>query len=217
MKHLSFSALVSVLFVFLLSPSTIIADTITKPHTFTAGNPALASEVNANFDTVYDQVNKMGTSIDVDQVTGNVGIGTSASATSKLDVNGTIVGAIPVSDVAVSSGPTSLRSTGLFVATVPSTNKVHVRFFMNLDTLTLDTESNWTAWQDFGEPEASTRIIDISASMDSGPHAGRVTAVITARTSTGKVFSRMFADKVPADLDKIASWTTWVDFSSPGM
>ncbi len=54
------------------------ADTITKPHTFTAGQPALASEANANFDTIYNQVNKVGSAITVDDVTGNVGIGTAS-------------------------------------------------------------------------------------------------------------------------------------------
>ncbi len=74
----------------ILTPSFLFADTITKPHTFTAGNPAVASDVNDNFDTVYDQVNKMGASIDVDLGTGNVGVGTVAPATSKLDVAGEI-------------------------------------------------------------------------------------------------------------------------------
>lgn len=52
------------------------AETIVKPHTFSGGQPALAGEVNADFDTVYNQVNKLGTTITVDEVTGNVGIGT---------------------------------------------------------------------------------------------------------------------------------------------
>ena len=61
------------IFVFFASTQ---AETITKPHTFTDGTPALASEVNANFDTVYDQVNKVGTEVHIDSTNHRVGIGT---------------------------------------------------------------------------------------------------------------------------------------------
>ena len=52
------------------------AETITKPHTFTDGTPAMATEVNANFDTVYNQVNKVGAEIHIDSTNHRVGIGT---------------------------------------------------------------------------------------------------------------------------------------------
>jgi len=55
------------------------ADTIVKPNTFSAGTPADADQVNANFDTVYDQVNKVGAAITVDGAN-NVGIGTTTPA-----------------------------------------------------------------------------------------------------------------------------------------
>jgi len=67
------------------------AETITKPFTFVDGTPAYASEVNSNFDTVYHQVNKIGSEIIVDDINGVVGIGTS-SPTVTLDVNGNIKG-----------------------------------------------------------------------------------------------------------------------------
>jgi len=54
------------------------AETITKPNTFEDGTPALASEVNANFDTVYDQVNKVGTEVHIDSANHRVGIGTTS-------------------------------------------------------------------------------------------------------------------------------------------
>ena len=63
------------------------AETITKPHTFTDGTPALASEVNANFDTVYDQVNKVGTEVHIDSTNHRVGIGTT-NPESKLTIAG---------------------------------------------------------------------------------------------------------------------------------
>ncbi|MBU1716504.1 MAG: hypothetical protein KKG70_12940, partial [Proteobacteria bacterium] len=60
----------------LLLSSLAHADTVVKPNTFTSGTPASADEVNANFDTVYDQVNKVGGAITVDPVDNRVGIGT---------------------------------------------------------------------------------------------------------------------------------------------
>ncbi len=45
----------------LLSANLVIAeDSVKKPHTFSAGTEASASEVNANFDVLYDQINKIG-------------------------------------------------------------------------------------------------------------------------------------------------------------
>jgi len=62
-------------FLFLFVPS-LMADSITKPFTFVPGTQAKASEVNANFDALYNQVNKMGSAITVDFNSGKVGIGT---------------------------------------------------------------------------------------------------------------------------------------------
>jgi hypothetical protein len=42
-----------------LATSLGFAETITKPHTFAGGTKALASQVNANFDTVYNRVNQL--------------------------------------------------------------------------------------------------------------------------------------------------------------
>ena len=72
------------IFVFFASTQ---AETITKPHTFTDGTPAQASEVNANFDTVYDQVNKVGTEVHIDSTNHRVGIGTTNPG-SKLTIVG---------------------------------------------------------------------------------------------------------------------------------
>jgi hypothetical protein len=64
------------------------ADTITKPYTFSNGETADAEEVNENFDTLYDQVNKMGGGITVDS-SGHVGIGTTNPLTNMHVVGGT--------------------------------------------------------------------------------------------------------------------------------
>lgn len=50
------------------------AETVTKPHLFIEGEPALASEVNDNFDVLYSQTNKVGNIITTGGV--NVTIGT---------------------------------------------------------------------------------------------------------------------------------------------
>lgn len=54
--------------------SSVMADTITKPYTFASGTTASAVEVNANFDTVFDQVNKIGSVITTDSTNGRLGI-----------------------------------------------------------------------------------------------------------------------------------------------
>ncbi|HIJ85801.1 MAG TPA: hypothetical protein HPQ00_16570 [Magnetococcales bacterium] len=51
------------------------ADSITKPNTFTPGTAISSSSVNANFDTVYGQVNKIGSVISTDQVNNRLVVG----------------------------------------------------------------------------------------------------------------------------------------------
>ncbi len=43
----------------LVIPMTISALSITKTHTFTAGNPTVASEINTNFDQLFTKVNDL--------------------------------------------------------------------------------------------------------------------------------------------------------------
>lgn len=82
--------LVTAVFGLLMWPGLAQAEQISKPHTFTSGTPANADQVNANFDTVYDQVNAIGGAITVDK-NNQVGIGTATPA-EKLDVAGRIKG-----------------------------------------------------------------------------------------------------------------------------
>jgi len=70
-------------------PYSAHADTIVKPHDFKAGTPADADQVNANFDTLYDQVNKVGAAVNVDGAN-NIGIGTVTPA-AKLDVKASTI------------------------------------------------------------------------------------------------------------------------------
>ena len=69
LRILTVAALVS------LAGGLAMADSITKPTTFTSGTTIKSSEMNANFDTVYGQVNKIGAVINVDQTNSRVGIG----------------------------------------------------------------------------------------------------------------------------------------------
>jgi hypothetical protein len=52
------------------------AETVTKPHLFIEGELALASEVNDNFDVLYNIVNELGKSLRVNTYNGDVIIGT---------------------------------------------------------------------------------------------------------------------------------------------
>lgn len=85
----TYAALLCACALTLVISSSAQADQIVKPHTFSAGSPALAEEVNANFDALYDQSNKVGSEINVDEANGRVGIGTAAPG-EKLEVGGTI-------------------------------------------------------------------------------------------------------------------------------
>jgi len=67
----------------LLLAGAASGEQITKPHTFGAGTPASAEQVNADFDTLYSQANKVGAAVTVDG--SNVGIGTATPAV-RLDV-----------------------------------------------------------------------------------------------------------------------------------
>ncbi len=84
-----------------LLAATGYADNITKPHTFTDGTPAVAGDVNANFDTVYEQVNKVGGVINIDDVTHTIEVGSVVQDTN-LVVNGRI---IPKKDYAYGGVP----------------------------------------------------------------------------------------------------------------
>ncbi len=77
--------IISIVLIFFIDPS--YAEEITKPHTFTPGTSAKASEVNENFDAIYDQVNKVGGAVSVDD-SGNVDIG-ATSPDASLQIKGT--------------------------------------------------------------------------------------------------------------------------------
>jgi len=51
--------ILAILIVAILVPVTIWAAAIAKPHNFTSGTPAVASEINANFDALFTKVNEL--------------------------------------------------------------------------------------------------------------------------------------------------------------
>ena len=61
----------------LLITGIIVADPVTKPHNFAGGDPISASQMNANFDTLY---NLLTGNIDGSNLKSNVGIGTANPA-----------------------------------------------------------------------------------------------------------------------------------------
>lgn len=87
MKHKVILAMQIIVTVFVMVSPSLWADEISKPHTFVPGTTAKASEVNANFDTVYNQVNKIGSQINIDSANSRVGIGTT-SPSGTLHVDG---------------------------------------------------------------------------------------------------------------------------------
>ncbi|MBF0416200.1 MAG: tail fiber domain-containing protein [Magnetococcales bacterium] len=83
------------------------ADSITKPNTFAPGSPIKSSEVNANFDALYTQVNKFGGIINTDATNKRIGIG-AVSPQSVLEIFPTTV----PGGAAINSFPVS-QQTGL--------------------------------------------------------------------------------------------------------
>jgi hypothetical protein len=56
-------SVISVLFSITVLTTAIASDTIQKPHTFSPGTPAKASEVNENFDALYEKINVLSTEV----------------------------------------------------------------------------------------------------------------------------------------------------------
>jgi hypothetical protein len=152
-----------------------------------------------------------------------VGIGT-ADPTQKLDVEGVVLGSMPlvaVSMASVSSNVTFecevyLRS--LMVVAVPSTGKVYLRFSSVRDAL--NNQANWSGWTDFGTPEAGERIVGISVDMASvSPNVTYksdvyLRSIIIARMSNGNVYMRF--SSVRDALNNQANWSGWTSFGNPG-
>ncbi|MEO5372522.1 MAG: tail fiber domain-containing protein [Magnetococcus sp. DMHC-1] len=83
---LRFTTVLTLASAFSLIGGLASADSITKPHTFASGDTIKSSEVNANFDTVYGQVNKIGSVFYIDQTKKHIGIGEPPEAPLNINV-----------------------------------------------------------------------------------------------------------------------------------
>lgn len=119
MKRTTLGLLVGFFALFALLSITHAQDQITKPHTFSPGTTIQSSQVNENFDTVFNQVNKIGSQISVDTENGKVGIGTSEPS-EKLEVNGTVKAANFVGNGSGLSGFGGIVPVGAVVAWLKS-------------------------------------------------------------------------------------------------
>ena len=115
------SIVICMVIVLVLIAQGIYGQTYVKPYDFTAGDPALASEVNANFDDLYTAANGLDARVDaiiespwtvdtskVFYEGGTVGIGTST-----IDSVLTVSGKPPLTGtVSVSAGTSTVTGTG---------------------------------------------------------------------------------------------------------
>ncbi|MFC1559818.1 hypothetical protein ACFL4F_01795, partial [Candidatus Margulisiibacteriota bacterium] len=146
---------------------------------------------------------------------GGVGIGTNEPVAS-LEVNGMILGALPLTDVAITNGRNTDAYAAIMVGGVPSTGKVYLRSFETTTNQSRTTTGNWSAWVDFGSPEPAAKLISVSASIGGSNNVGYYDALITARTSSGNVYLRSFQTTSGEDPSNPALWSSWVSFSNPG-
>jgi hypothetical protein len=147
---------------------------------------------------------------------GHVGIGTTRPK-EELDVDGTILGAMPLTAVGIATNGTYYAT--ILVAAVPSTGKVYVRT-PNSGILigSLDNSGYYGSWADFGTPDASSRIVGVGVSLEYSGSASYYASVITVRMSSGDVYVRIpNSNSNIGVLDDPGYYGSWVNFGDPGL
>jgi len=149
---------------------------------------------------------------------GKVGIATAEPAVA-LEVNGTILGALPLTDVDFAwHSQNDTGYTAIIAAGVPSTGKVYVRGTPAMSGVDLVNPVAWYGWLDLGAPEPSARLVSVSCSFDgmnnSPSYRG---ALVVARTSSGKVWLKRFWTIDGGQLNNTGYWSGWADFGGPGL
>lgn len=152
---------------------------------------------------------------------GNVGIGT-ANPNAALDVNGTIIGGLPLTDVSLVFTELD-RISGLMIGAEPSSGKVYIRSLEEKSYYNLDQNGAWGSWVDLGSPKETGDIgliIDVSVSITAnqvGPSDYNYNAIITTRYSNGNFYIKSFENQNVYLLDNSAVWGSWVSFGNPGL
>jgi hypothetical protein len=146
----------------------------------------------------------------------------------ELDVNGTIIGALPqiafdwtrddFSDI--SDGDVQ----GIMVASVPSTNQVFVRRtndYSSTQIGDMDDEVDWSAWVSLGAPSITGYIMDLDVKIKKGVSndSDNFGAIIVVRYSTGAIFLAVTNGENLSDtaLTVTGNWIGWTWFTNPGM
>jgi hypothetical protein len=147
---------------------------------------------------------------------GHVGIGTTEPS-EELDVDGTILGAMPLTAVGIATDGTYYAT--ILVAAVPSSGKVYVRApSTGILIGALDQAGNYGLWVDFGTPDASSRIVGVGVSLEYSGSAGRYASVISVRMSSGTVYLRIPNSNTEiGDLDNPGYYGSWENFWNPGL
>ncbi len=147
--------------------------------------------------------------------TGNVGIGFAGNynPAQKLEVDGTILGALPLTDAAITHGSGNMRY-GLMAGAVPSTGSVMMRY-RETQGGTLQDPATWSSWTDFGTPDPNTNIEDVSVDITTDD-TNYLFGIVTARMTDGKVYVRYRETQGGVFFDPLL-WTSWTDFGNPGI
>ena len=172
-------------------------------------------------------------------LSGDLVIGTDAQTTpantkvpvetdTKLEVRGTITGALPLVDICHDVDDSRSGNDDYMVimaATKPSTNEVWVRSTDNnrVDDTDLDDTGNWGVWTNFGSPTGNTTgypyimSISIGCMVTDDDSQNENHAFITARMSDGTVYVRTANNKysIP-NLADPNNYDIWTSFGIPG-
>ena len=157
---------------------------------------------------------------------------TASAPQEELDVRGTMIGALPLISVSCmrQKSPDADQNDDdavcIMAASVPSTGHVWVRVTdnTNRNIEDHDTEGNWDAWVDFGDPCGGCGagyIIDLSMTIVRGDDTDNDEwgALMMVRWTSGAVYERNSddADYNITDLDNTGNWEGWAAHAGPGM
>ena len=134
---------------------------------------------------------------------------------------GTILGALPLTDVAIANYAAGYETYGgIMVAGVPSSGTVYVRSTnAGVNATNLGNAANWRSWTSFGAPNSSLRIVGVSVAISNYANGYETYGgIITARMASGAAYVRSTFSGVNATrLSDPTNWGSWTDFGNPGI